>query len=206
MLLNVYQNLARRTAIYPQIGASDTAGLIYPVLGLSDEVAEFVEKGLAVERFEGSSTIKELAKELGDVLWYVANTAHELRLSLFDVVTAYRTAELSQETVEFTHNDEFNVLGMYVDPALIGVGSYFKLVALAGKVSGTTKKLYRDKNGVLDVTTLNKYSILLGSILVRCAEVCLYLKIDLNEVATNNIDKLQSRQDRNVLKGEGDNR
>jgi NTP pyrophosphatase (non-canonical NTP hydrolase) len=46
----------------------------------------------------------------------------------------------------------------------------------------------------------------LGDVLWYVAALCSELNLSLNEVAEFNIRKLKSRQDRDILKGNGDNR
>ena len=86
MNFNDYQNAAAKTATYPNVGNN----YIYPVLGLNGEAGEVAEKIKKVIRQEDGIISKErkqeLAKELGDVLWYVAQMVTELGLSLDDVV------------------------------------------------------------------------------------------------------------------------
>jgi len=84
MTFNEYQELAAGTAIYPNRG--EIGGLTYTVLGLNGEAGEIAEKLKKVIR-DTDGVIDErktyeLAKELGDVLWYVAETASQLNLSL----------------------------------------------------------------------------------------------------------------------------
>lgn len=83
MDLNQYQERARRTAIYPQ----PLMGLpVYPALKLAGEAGEVAEKIGKIIRDEGGvigpHRSVELAKELGDVLWYVANLAADLGFDL----------------------------------------------------------------------------------------------------------------------------
>ncbi|MFA5742471.1 MAG: nucleoside triphosphate pyrophosphohydrolase family protein [Candidatus Paceibacterota bacterium] len=85
MEFNQYQEEARKTAIYPNKGSN----FIYPTLGLVGEAGEVAEKIKKIIR-DGDSVISEekkaeLAKELGDVLWYIANLAEELGVKLEDV-------------------------------------------------------------------------------------------------------------------------
>lgn len=83
MDLNEYQKRALKTAIYP----SDQ-GLIYTVLGLcgeSGEVAEKVKKMIRDGDDKSGNFEDELGRELGDVLWYLANLAQELGFTLEDI-------------------------------------------------------------------------------------------------------------------------
>lgn len=88
MDLNSYQQAARTTARYPDVGANP----IYPTLGLSGEAGEVADKVKKVMRDRDGvfdAEIKESLKlELGDVLWYVAQLASELGLSLDEVAEA----------------------------------------------------------------------------------------------------------------------
>jgi NTP pyrophosphatase (non-canonical NTP hydrolase) len=82
MEFNEYQKEARKTAIYPNLGRN----FVYPTLGLAGEAGEVAEKIKKVIR-DGNGVIgeekrAELSKELGDVLWYVANLAEELGLGM----------------------------------------------------------------------------------------------------------------------------
>jgi NTP pyrophosphatase (non-canonical NTP hydrolase) len=78
----VYQRATRKTAIYPK-----KAKVIYPALGIAGEAGEVAEKiKKQIRDFKGdfnSSQFKiELIKELGDVLWYIANLAYDLNIPL----------------------------------------------------------------------------------------------------------------------------
>ncbi|HPD19899.1 MAG TPA: nucleoside triphosphate pyrophosphohydrolase family protein [Candidatus Pacearchaeota archaeon] len=85
MTFEEYQKQARTTAIYPNLGDN----FIYPTLGLAGEAGEVAEKIKKVLRdSEGKITEEkkiELNKELGDVLWYLANLSAELGFSLEEV-------------------------------------------------------------------------------------------------------------------------
>jgi NTP pyrophosphatase (non-canonical NTP hydrolase) len=85
MDINEYQQMARRTAIYPHAGQNMT----YPTLGLAGEAGEVAEKVKKVIRdkdgvFDDDARAA-ISKELGDVLWYVAQIASELGLELSNV-------------------------------------------------------------------------------------------------------------------------
>jgi NTP pyrophosphatase (non-canonical NTP hydrolase) len=76
----------------------------------------------------------------------------------------------------------------------------------AGEVAGKLKKLFRDKNGIIDQDFKNMMIGELGDVLWYLSETCTQLGIKLSDIAVANIDKLESRKDRGVIKGSGDNR
>ena len=77
-----YQERARQTAAYPVIGH----GVIYPTLGLANESGEVAGKIKKIFRDKdgviAAGDRAALEAELGDVLWYLAQVATELELSL----------------------------------------------------------------------------------------------------------------------------
>jgi len=87
LTLREYSERAGATAVYPNRGGN----LTYPVLGLCGEAGEVAEKVKKIFRDCGgvvdAAKCDAIAKELGDVLWYVAATAHELGVSLEDVAS-----------------------------------------------------------------------------------------------------------------------
>ena len=89
-----YQQQAQTTAVYPNRGEGN---FIYPALGLAGETGEICEKIKKAIRDEGGVISDErrmlLAKELGDVLWYVSTLATELGLDL-DEIAAGNLAKL----------------------------------------------------------------------------------------------------------------
>ena len=93
MNLNDYQTKSRKTAGYPSIGHP----VIYPTLGLVNEAGEVAGKIKKVFRDKGGKISEEtreaLKAELGDVLWYIAQVATELDLSL-DEIAEYNIAKL----------------------------------------------------------------------------------------------------------------
>ena len=82
-----YQKKSRKTAVYPK--SKYCEGIFYPTLGLSGEAGEVAEKVKKILRDDKGIISKEkkeeLKKELGDVLWYVAQIATDLKLSLDDI-------------------------------------------------------------------------------------------------------------------------
>jgi NTP pyrophosphatase (non-canonical NTP hydrolase) len=92
MQLDEFQRIAQETDQKP---GADDAALVVPLLGLVGEAAtlqtEFKKRlrdGDAHARFS-----EQVGEELGDVLWYVANIAYKVGLSLNDIAekTLYKT-------------------------------------------------------------------------------------------------------------------
>ncbi|MDI3473863.1 MAG: hypothetical protein PWR30_186 [Candidatus Woesearchaeota archaeon] len=75
-----------------------------------------------------------------------------------------------------------------------------------GEVVGKFKKLYRDRNGVIDEEYKIEILKELGDVLWYIAVLCDRLDVKLSEVAEKNIEKLSSRKMRNAIHGDGDNR
>lgn len=89
MQFNDYQQQARLTAIYPKVGEH---GWVYPALGLTNEAGEVSGKLKKIIR-DNDGVInleqrQDISKELGDVLWYIAQLASELGIELEDVAAA----------------------------------------------------------------------------------------------------------------------
>ena len=85
MTFEEYQTKARQTAIYP----NKDNNFIYPTLGLVGEAGEVAEKIKKIIR-DNEGVISEekkteIIKELGDVMWYVANLSEEIGSSLEEV-------------------------------------------------------------------------------------------------------------------------
>lgn len=85
MTFKEYQEKAKATALYPSIQES----YVYPALGLTNEAGEVAGKIKKIFRDNNGKLTDEirhaLAKEIGDVMWYVAQLSTELGLSLEDV-------------------------------------------------------------------------------------------------------------------------
>lgn len=85
MDLNEYQNQASKTAIYPE-ETEMSIGLIYTALKLAGEAGEYVEKVGKIIRDKGGvishEDASELAKELGDIQWYLSENARKIGYSL----------------------------------------------------------------------------------------------------------------------------
>lgn len=87
----------------------------------------------------------------------------------------------------------------YIYPAL-------GLVGEAGEVAEKIKKLIRDKDGVVSEEDIQEITKELGDIQWYIAALAGSFGIKLDDIANKNIEKLESRKSRNVIKGNGDNR
>ncbi|HEY4916633.1 MAG TPA: nucleoside triphosphate pyrophosphohydrolase family protein [Solirubrobacteraceae bacterium] len=96
MDLAEYQRLSRRTAEYPR-----EAWLTYPALGLAGEAGEVAEHAKKAIRDDAGQVTDErrsaMAKELGDVLWYVSQLATELGLELDEIADTNLQKLLSRQ-------------------------------------------------------------------------------------------------------------
>ncbi|MBM3181638.1 MAG: nucleotide pyrophosphohydrolase [Chloroflexi bacterium] len=93
-----YQTKSRATAKYPAIGHA----VIYPTLGLVNEAGEVAGKIKKVFRDKDGQispeTREALKAELGDVLWYLAQTCTELDISLDEAAESNITKLLDRQT------------------------------------------------------------------------------------------------------------
>lgn len=84
MDFNTYQQQAATTAVYPE-----SAKYVYPTLGLCGEAGEVAEKIKKVIRDNGGvfteEKKKEIIKEVGDVLWYIAALLSDLGVTMDEV-------------------------------------------------------------------------------------------------------------------------
>jgi len=168
MNLKEYQEKARGTAIYPNLGNN----LHYPVLGIVGEWGEFCSKVA-----DGAS--KRLIKlELGDVLWYIANLACEIGISLEE--SKCRKVSLRRSLKKM--------------PIIIGV------------LAETVKKIERDDAGLLSPKRKKIISKSLKDLLCCIDAISKKFGFSLEDVASVNLEKLSSRKKRNRLRGEGDER
>ena len=163
---------------------------MYPALGLADEFGELVEKI--------HLNPQQVAKEMGDVLWYVANLAHDLDLNLSDIVSLLGAP--SKRFVDFQQWTDKNRQGFIVpEPCDF-------LTIKIGVVCGLVKKLYRDDDSLLTNERRDKLAITLAWILAGVSVLSTRYGFLLSDMAEQNIHKLASRQERGTLHGDGDER
>jgi len=181
MRLIEYQYQAVRTAIYPH-----THKLIYPALGLCGEVGELIGYVSAEQGLQLALVLDNIKKEIGDVLWYAANVAEDMDVLLCEVME-------EEDFPKYT--------GPWDADEVIG-----ELPIHAGVVAENVKKTIRDSNGALSAVRRDNIVLALRWVLRWVARLCSNYNITLEECAQLNLDKLRSRAERGVLKGDGDDR
>ena len=81
MKFSEYEELVKETAIYPA-----THRILYPALGMAGEAGEVANKVKKLVRdgldSQPENWRQEIAKEIGDVLWYCAALAHDLNVPM----------------------------------------------------------------------------------------------------------------------------
>ena len=92
-----------------------------------------------------------------------------------------------------------------------GLGSNYVYPTLglageSGEVAEKVKKVIRDKNGVFDQETLIGLKKELGDVLWYVSNICSELNFSLEDVAEENLNKLNKRSLEGKIKGSGDNR
>lgn len=105
MTFSDYSAAAQETAVYPNRVSSDglPSNLLYPLVGLageSGEVMEFLKKRVLRDEYayegnrpDNDGTVfteeqrLEILHELGDVLWYISESAFQLGSTLEEVAT-----------------------------------------------------------------------------------------------------------------------
>lgn len=76
----------------------------------------------------------------------------------------------------------------------------------AGEIAEKIKKIIRDKDAVVSEEDKAELAKEVGDVLWYLAVFAHHLGVPFEEIAQQNLDKLQSRKDRGVLQGSGDNR
>lgn len=202
MDFNHYQEVAKTTAIYPE-----SAKLMYPLLGLSGEFGEICEKVKKHIR-DGKDLDKEdLTKEIGDVLWYLSAVATDLDIKLNDVVDYATKTYLPLDGIE----NHYLLTRLLLTSSSIGVMQYELLCNTAictmlnpdiNDDADTTDEVNNTRSTYANVTLID----LLADVMFNVINVAASLDISIEVVAETNLTKLQSRKERNVISGSGDNR
>jgi NTP pyrophosphatase (non-canonical NTP hydrolase) len=85
--LDMYQQVAKQTAIYPREQA-----IIYPTLGLTGEAGEVANKVKKIIRDgtnkNNENLVQEISAEIGDCLWYISVLADDIGVKLSDIANS----------------------------------------------------------------------------------------------------------------------
>ena len=111
---------------------------------------------------------------------------------------------MNEYQTEAQKYDLFKATGNYNTVAF--VEKVLGLVGEAGETADKIKKILRDTDGVINEHDKIEVTKELGDVLWYVASIARYLDVPLEEVARLNLEKLESRNKRNLLHGEGDNR
>lgn len=106
---------------------------------------------------------------------------------------------LNEFQKKFPNTDYFIIEIMTLSYDGLGMGE-------AGEVQGKIKKIIRDNGGIITDEARKEIAKELGDSLWYIASMCQTLNISMEDVATMNIEKLQSRHARGTVHGSGDNR
>lgn len=80
------------------------------------------------------------------------------------------------------------------------------LAGETGEVAEKIKKIIRDKGGIVTDADREEITKELGDVLWYLTQVATELKVNLEDVANRNLEKLLSRLERGMIHGNGDNR
>lgn len=184
MTFKEYEAHAASTACY----AKEVA-IPYVIMGLTNELAKVYEK------VDNAAEAKEIMKEIGDVLWYVAMTRQELQLP----------------PVEFPK--ELHIGMDRLDGEDIRRADPSYLLQQVGIINGQVKKYFRDDDYSKPFPEKRKElcHAALEQILVGLQNLVTYIEgkepnQSLISIAKQNVEKLAKRKAENKIHGDGDNR
>jgi NTP pyrophosphatase (non-canonical NTP hydrolase) len=103
-----------------------------------------------------------------------------------------------KEYQDFTHSTAIYPDNKAVEYLTLG------LVSEAGEVAGVIKKSIRDHTYFLEVK--DKLKKEMGDVMWYIAQILYHYDLDFDEVLKANMEKLKSRQERDKLTGDGDER
>ena len=179
MNLVEYQKAAIKFAVYPGAGTGDW---IYPLLGLCEEYAEFVEAVGAVDSVGHlcSDLATNIRAELGDVYWNFVTLCYELKIDINSLDGPVYTP--------------YNPTSAFIS---------------IGKIQGILAKVVRDSGfyalglAGLGRIPLNGLLAHLGALLSRLNENA-EAHGGREQILSENLTKLEGRASRGTLHGDGD--
>ena len=186
MNLNQYQKQAITTKIY-----ADEAALSYLALGLGGESSELFEKIKEnrdeITTLEGDK-LQLLAKEIGDVYWYLAGLAQETDQELGNIYFDY--------SKDLPVDSKFDNV---VDMLVVETGAVLEVFKKALRDDYT---LFVDKK--LVPGKFMKMNVAIANLLTICEYLANFFEVQVGTILQQNVDKLASRAKRGTLSGSGD--
>jgi NTP pyrophosphatase (non-canonical NTP hydrolase) len=201
---NNYQTFVNETAIFKA-----NLGIIYCALKLTGECGEVSDKiqhrivtwhGAFNDDFFRNvlapDSRHQVVLELGDVLWYTTALASQLGFNIGDLYEqcgygndAPKGMEIVIETLRLTAHAGLlaEIVGKFVRDRDLGFAPEAYRYADDGNTAARIADKLREVLGALDVLSHG-------------------MGVDIFKVIDANVEKLESRRDRGVLQGEGDNR
>jgi len=188
-----YAVVARGTAIYPE-----ATRFFYPALGLCGEAGEVCDRMIPQSGRKIAIPLLPIIKELGDVLWYITNTAMDLGFTLQDIAEGV-TGGLRCDTFE---DMAFQRLKRRDRRS-----PFLKFTVYSGQVAEVAKKGLRDGYGT-ELPAAKRVAVhsALVELLAAMCEFCDKYGVSMDEVAYENNKKLTDRKKRDKLQGDGDDR
>lgn len=177
LTLNQYQELALKTARYPNVGKN----LTYPILGLIGEVGEVGE--LVSLRDLPYSTQGNNLLEYGDILWYYATCCYELGINLSDLLSEKRIFVTSFQGLQSCFVTENTTWSEVIDMSN-------KMSYNACLTANIVKKIQRDDAGNLTTEKRTRLVGYLAESFFNWANLLSQFEVDLSKVAEDNIKKL----------------
>lgn len=172
-----YQIESRKTAIYPGLDKD----ISYPLMGLCGEGGELCNKFKKVVRDNkgvlSQDRIDGIIGELGDFCWYLFQLYSELKIDFQDNYTEVSIDQTKIKSIQHT---------------LVATHCCISDIAIYCLSSNKT----------LTSELTDKANTLITLI----KEVCKIVHTTIEDVMDYNIKKLKDRLDRNVIRGDGDNR
>jgi hypothetical protein len=193
MNLKEFQNKARSTAIYLRV---ENSKMIYPALGLVGECGEVAEKIKKMIRDDDGEITPErreaIKKELGDVMWYIANICCDIDS---DMEKIYRN-------IYSINTPRAHDITTLILPRLV-----LRMNRYASSVATRLEQWYYMFGGSSEENDrFSDTHVYLGLIIGCVEEIAFRFGFTLEEIYTNNIEKLLSRKRRGKLGGSGDDR
>jgi len=190
MDLREYQEKARSTAIYLEI---ENTRILYPALGIISECGEVAGKIKKLIRDDGGDMNddrrKAISKELGDCCWYLANICCDID---HDLIMMY-----DMRWASMVHH----IRGLTLPQLVLHMSRHATFVAESleqwyykyDSHPGARSRFPDIPNNLTNIITC------IEEIARRCG-------FTLEDIYTENIEKLSNRQKKGTIQGSGDNR